>query len=282
VAETVGVERRGGYYDHTGALRDMVPNHLLQVLSLTAMEPPSSLSSSALRGEQVKVLEAAPPLSPRDCRSCVVRAQYEAGEVEGVPAPGYREEPRVAPGSITETYVALKLAIDNWRWAGVPFFLRTGKALARRTTDVVIRFRQPPLMLFAHAPHDGEAAPHAPEPNILRLRIQPDEGIALHIGLKAPGAEMVLRPVPLNWSYREAFGVEPREAYERLLRDALAGDRTLFLRDDEVEASWALMEPVIKSWAQGAPAVLRYSAGSWGPPEAAELLGRAGEGWINL
>ena len=276
VAETVGVEKRGGYYDHTGALRDMVPNHLLQVLSLTAMEPPSSLSPSALRGEQVKVLEAAPPLSPRDCRSCVVRAQYEAGTAAGKPVPGYRQEPRVAPGSVTETYVALKLAIDNWRWAGVPFYLRTGKRLAARTTEVVIQFRQAPLTLFRNA------AVTLPEANRLVVRIQPEESISLEFAAKVPGPRVVVSPVAMRFCYRDYFGLTGRTGYETLLYDAMTGDASLFKRGDMIEASWAVIEPVLQAWRENPDGLGFYPAGSEGPAAADDLMRQDGHQWRPL
>ena len=276
VAETVGVERRGGYYDHTGALRDMVPNHLLQVLSLTAMEPPSSLSPSALRGEQVKVLEAAPPLSPRDCRSCVVRAQYEAGTVAGKPALGYRQEPRVAPDSITETYVALKFAIDNWRWAGVPFYIRTGKRLAARKTEVVIQFRQAPLTLFRNA------AVTLPEANRLVVRIQPEESISVEFAAKVPGPRVVVSPVAMRFCYHDYFGLTGRTGYETLLYDAMTGDASLFKRGDMIEASWAVIEPVLQAWRENSEGLDFYRAGSEGPAAADDLMRQDGHQWRPL
>ena len=266
VAETVGVELRGGYYDHTGALRDMVPNHLLQLLTLTAMEPPSSFSPAALHNEQIKVLEAIPPLGTRDCGLCTVRAQYQ----------GYREEARVAPDSSTETYTALKLAVDNWRWAGVPFYLRTGKRLAARRTEVVIQFRKAPLTLFRNA------AVTLPSANRLWIRIQPEESISLEFDAKQPGPSVTVRPVQMRFCYRDYFGLGGRTGYETLLYDAMIGDASLFKRGDVIEAGWAVVEPVLQAWEHPLAPLAFYPAGSEGPLEAAELLKRDGHEWAPL
>jgi glucose-6-phosphate 1-dehydrogenase len=266
VAETVGVENRGGYYDHTGALRDMVPNHLLQLLTLTAMEPPSSFSPAALHNEQVKVLESIPPLGKRDCGLCTVRAQYQS----------YREEPRVAPDSSTETYTALKLAVDNWRWAGVPFYLRTGKRLATRRTEVVIQFRKAPLTLFRNA------AVALPSANRLWIRIQPEESISLEFDAKQPGPSVTVRPVQMRFCYRDYFGLGGRTGYETLLYDAMIGDASLFKRGDVIEAGWAVVEPVLQAWEHPLAPLAFYPAGSEGPLEAAELLKRDGYEWTPL
>lgn len=271
VAEQIGVEGRGGYYDTAGAIRDMVQNHMLQVLALTAMEPPAAFSAEAVRNEKVKALQAIRPLEPDAIDTATVRGQYA----------GYQEEPGVAPGSATETYVALKLQLDNWRWAGVPFYLRTGKALPRRLTEVAIQFRQPPLALFGHADHADHVGPDGEmEPNQLVLRIQPDEAITLQIGLKPPGAAMELRPVALDFRYAAGFEAPTPEAYERLLLDALLGDATLFIRRDEVEAAWAFITPILQRWAEAdAPPPARYTPGSWGPESADTLLARDGRQW---
>jgi glucose-6-phosphate 1-dehydrogenase len=271
VAEQIGVEGRGGYYDTAGAIRDMVQNHMLQVLALTAMEPPAAFSAEAVRNEKVKALQAIRPLDPASIDTLTVRGQYA----------GYEAEPGVTAGSVTETYVALRLQIDNWRWAGVPFYLRTGKALPRRLTEVAIQFRQPPLALFGHADHEGHDGPDGEmEPNQLVLRIQPDEAITLQIGLKPPGAAMELRPVTLDFRYAAGFDRPTPEAYERLLLDALLGDATLFIRRDEVEAAWSFITPILARWAEAdAPPPAGYAPGSWGPAPGEMLLAREGRRW---
>ncbi len=276
VAETLGVETRGGYYDHTGALRDMVPNHLLQVLSLTAMEPPSAFSAAALRSEQVKVLYAVPPLGDRDCGLCTVRGQYETGNLDGSAVPGYRQEARVAPDSQTETYVAMKLAVDNWRWAGVPFYLRTGKRLSARRTEVAIQFRKAPLTLFR------TASVTLPQANRLVIHIQPEESISLEFAAKAPGPEVTVSPVAMRFCYRDFFGFKNRTGYETLLYDAMMGDASLFKRGDMIEAGWSIIDPVLKAWEQGTGELHAYPAGTDGPDAAQELLRRDGHEWRPL
>jgi glucose-6-phosphate 1-dehydrogenase len=276
VAETLGVETRGGYYDHTGALRDMIPNHLLQVLALTAMEPPSAFSATALRGEQVKVLAAVPPLGARDCGMCTVRAQYAAGNVEGNPVPGYREERRVAPDSRTETYVAMKLAVDNWRWVGVPFYLRTGKRLPIRRTEVVIEFRKAPLALFRGA------SATLPQANRLVISIQPEESISLEFQAKVPGTEVTVTPVAMRFCNRDFFGYKNRTGYETLLFDAMIGDASLFKRGDMIESSWSIIDPVLKAWTHGYGDLHSYASGTDGPEAAHELLRRDGHQWRAL
>ena len=276
VAETLGVETRGGYYDHTGALRDMVPNHLLQVLSLTAMEPPSAFSAAALRSEQVKVLYAVPPLGGRDCGLCTVRGQYKTGNLDGSSVPGYRQEARVAPDSQTETYVAMKLAVDNWRWAGVPFYLRTGKRLSARRTEVAIQFRKAPLTLFQ------TAAVTLPQANRLMIQIQPEESISLEFAAKAPGPEVTVSPVAMRFCYRDFFGFKNRTGYETLLYDAMMGDASLFKRDDMIEAGWSIIDPVLKAWERGTGELQSYPAGTDGPDAAQELLRRDGHEWRPL
>lgn len=258
VAESVGVEGRGAFYDEAGALRDIIQNHLFQVLSLLTMEPPASLQPELIRDEKAKVLRAMQPLAPAD----VIRGQYTGGRLDGQEVPGYREEEGVSPGSLTETFVALRLFIDNWRWAGVPFFLRTGKRLPRRATEASIVFRPVPLCLF-----EGVCAEDL-RPNHLVLRIQPDEGISFNFMAKTPGPELRAQQVNMDFSYRHSFMSEPAEAYERLLHDAMAGDHTLFLRQDGVERAWAVVQPVLEN----PPPLCLYPAGSWGPREADDLI----------
>ncbi len=282
VAEEVGVEGRGGYYDTAGAVRDMVQNHMLQVLSLVAMEPPATFEPDAVRDEKVKVLRAVRPIPLARLDELTVRAQYAAGAVGGKTLPAYTAEPGVAPDSATETYAALRLEIDNWRWAGVPFYLRTGKALGRRVTEVTIQFRQPPLLLFQHADHAGHEDRDLVQPNRLTLRIQPDEGITLRVGVKPPGPRISLVPARLGLSYKEQFGVQPQEAYERLLLDCMLGDSTLFIRRDEVETAWALVTPLLEAWAAaGRKGSASYPAGTWGPKEADAFIEADGRTWVN-
>jgi glucose-6-phosphate 1-dehydrogenase len=271
VAESIGVEGRGGYYDTSGAIRDMVQNHMLQLLALVAMEPPAAFTADAVRNEKVKVLQALRPIAPEQVARSTVRGQYT----------DYRKEEGVAPDSCTETFAAIKLHVDNWRWAGVPFYLRTGKFLPERLTEVVISFRQPPLMLFAQADQPGHyGPPDQMEPNLLVLRIQPNEGIAMRIGLKPPGSQIQLRPVDLGFQYESGFGKNAPEAYERLLLDALIGDATLFIRRDEVEASWSLITPIMEGWKAGyAPKPSPYWHGSWGPEAADTLINQDGREW---
>ncbi len=277
VAETVGVERRGKFYDATGALRDMVPNHLFQLLSFTAMEPPTCFDAAAVRAEKTKVLDAVRRFDAADARHNVVRGQYGAGTVEGRPVGAYRRAPDVDPHSSTETYVALKLMLDNWRWAGVPFYLRTGKALARRRTEIVIQFKQAPLALFRDTPADRLT------PNDLTLRIQPEEGAALRFSAKVPGPSLRTGDAEMTFNYRDYFRVAPNTGYETLIYDCMMGDPTLFKRADNIEAGWRAMQPVLDAWAEGAGTELSvYPAGSPGPAEADELLGRDGRHWRPL
>jgi glucose-6-phosphate 1-dehydrogenase len=274
VAETVGVERRGRYYDHTGALRDMVPNHLVQLLALTAMEPPGSFSANALQNEQVKVLESVPPIHPDSCATCVIRGQYTAGTMAETVVSGYREEPLVDPHSQTETYVALKMTVDTWRWAGVPFYLRTGKRLRKRNTQIVVQFRNPPLALFRRT----GASP--PEPNSLVLGIQPQERISFEFEGKVPGPVIETRTVNMEFDYRDYFGVENRTGYETLIYDAMIGDASLFKRADMIEAGWAVVQPILDAWHEGSGGdVDTYTAGSEGPPAADEIMQRDGRSW---
>jgi glucose-6-phosphate 1-dehydrogenase len=274
VAETLGVEARGGYYDRTGALRDMVPNHLLQLLTLTAMEPPSSFSPGALQNEQVKVLQAVPPPSPGSCRHCAVRGQYAAGVVDGEGVPAYRAEPQVAPSSSTETFVALELAVDNWRWAGVPFYLRTGKRMTRRRTEVIIQFRQAPLRLFRRA--------SVAVSDRLVMSIQPDESISLEFAAKVPGPNVIVQPVAMRFCYRDYFGLEHHTGYETLLYDAMTGDASLFRRADIIETGWAIVDPVLSAWEHSPAPPELYEAGSEGPRAGFDLLRQSGRAWRPL
>ncbi len=278
VAENIGVEGRGGYYETSGALRDMMQNHLLQLLSLTAMEPPTGFHANEVRDEKVKVLHALVPLSGEEVAHCVVRGQYGAGWVGSEQVPGYREEKGVAPNSQTETFVAAKLHIDNWRWAGVPFYLRTGKRLPKRVTEIAIQFKKPPFSLFRNTGADEL------QPNLLSLRIQPNEGIALKFGVKSPGQAMHVRAVNMDFLYGSSFGGEPPEAYERLLLDCMLGDSTLFTRRDETEAAWTLVDSLEDSWrlAPEETKVQSYDPGTWGPHAADQLIERDGRSWRRL
>jgi glucose-6-phosphate 1-dehydrogenase len=274
VAETVGVERRAAFYEATGALRDMVPNHVFQLLSLTAMEPPNSFAADAVRTEKDKVLEAVVPLDIDEVRRRVVRGQYAAGTVQGRPVKAYREEEGVAPDSTAETYVAMQLAIDNWRWADVPFYLRTGKSLARRTTEIAIQFKRVPFALFRDTPVDTLT------PNVLVLQIQPDEGISLQFGAKEPGPEIQLGGVRMDFRYRDYFNSEPSTGYETLVYDCMIGDPMLFQRADSVEAGWAVVQPILDLWHDDKSVPLEfYRAGSAGPDAAEQLLWRSGRKW---
>jgi glucose-6-phosphate 1-dehydrogenase len=273
VAESVGVEKRGGYYDRAGALRDMVPNHLFQLLALTAMEPPTCFGADAVRTEKTKLLEAVQVLKPAQVAAHVVRAQYGAGTVGGHTLPDYRAEPRVAPDSTTETFVALKLTIDNWRWAGVPFYLRTGKALARRSTEIAIRFKQAPYAMFRATPVERLA------PNYLVLHIQPEERISLEFSAKVPGPAVHMAGVGMDFCYNRHFGGGRAIGYETLIYDCMMGDATLFQRSDTVEAAWRAVEPIFEAWSDSTADLVAYPAGSWGPQQAQELLGRDGRQW---
>ena len=276
-SETVGVEHRGGFYETAGALRDMVPNHLFQLLTMTAMEPPISFDADEVRNKQAEVLHAIQPFDPEEVLTHAVRGQYSEGVSDRERVPGYRTEPDVAPESNTETFVALKLQIDNWRWAGVPFYLRTGKRLARRATEIVIQFRRTPFVLFRNTTVRNL------ETNRLVIHIQPDEGISLSFGAKVPGSVMKLGLVNMDFDYSSYFGIEHNTGYERLLRDCMAGDQTLFQRADMVEAGWSVIQPVLDLWhalpPRGFP---NYPAGSWGPSEAEELLQRDGRAWREI
>ncbi|HUV38301.1 MAG TPA: glucose-6-phosphate dehydrogenase [Planctomycetota bacterium] len=274
VSESMGVEGRGGYYDRAGALRDILQNHMMHLLCLVAMEPPVALEADAVRDEKVKLLRALRTI-PCECfGENVVRAQYAAGTSKGQPVSGYLSEEGVAPGSSTETFVALKTFVDNWRWEGVPFYLRTGKRLAARVTDVSIHFKPIPRVLFGAAGH-GQL-----EPNQLGIRIQPDERISLKFQVKVPGPAMEVRPHRMDFGYAEAFGREPPDAYERLLLDAALGDATLFIRDDEVLAAWSFVNPLLEACEREQGRRLpTYRAGSWGPVEADRLIETDGRKW---
>jgi len=274
VSEKLGVGERGGYYEEAGAIRDMVQNHILQVLALIAMEPPVSLEAEAVRDEKVKLLKSIRALSPADVAKQVVRGQYFAGSVDGQMRPGYRQETKVQPNSNVETFVALKLFIDNWRWSGVPFYLRTGKNLPQSASEVRIQFRPTPNVLFA------AKCGNKLDANALTLRLQPNEGISLRFNGKVPGMSLGVRPVRMHFSYDSEFGAYTPEAYERLLLEAIAGDATLFIRRDEVETAWQIVDSIRKGW-EGKPLTNRefYAAGTWGPIAADDLLSQNGHVW---
>jgi glucose-6-phosphate 1-dehydrogenase len=277
VAETVGVEQRGSYYDESGALRDMVPNHIMQLISLTSMEPPISFRADAVRDEQAKILHAIQPLSSEEVLLKTVRGQYGEGIAGGQHLPAYRAEEDVPSDSRTETFVAMKLQIDNWRWADVPFYIRTGKALPLRNTHIVIQFRRAPFVLFRDTPVENLA------PNQLVLHIQPEEGISLRFAAKTPGSVMRLGTVDMNFEYADYFGVTPSTGYERLLHDCMIGDATLFQRADMVEAGWCVVNPVLDVWKALPPRNFpNYAAGTWGPREADDLIERDGRRWRNF
>lgn len=276
-AETLGVEQRAGFYEETGALRDMVANHMLQLLSLTAMEPPLAFDASSVRGKKVEVLSAIKPMTVEEAAERTVRGEYGAGQIDGKAVPAYRQEPGVSPDSKTETYAAVQFFIDNWRWAGVPFFVRTGKRLSRNLTEIAVHFKRTPQSLFAHE-GDNEV-----ERNVIAFRIQPNEGITVDFAAKRPGTEMHTANVQLNFRYREAFGTKSPVAYETLLLDAMRGDATLFTRRDEAEAEWRLITPIEDAWAQmPTPSFPNYAAGSAGPEAADLLLARNGWTWRTL
>jgi glucose-6-phosphate 1-dehydrogenase len=274
-AEEIGIEGRGPFYEKAGALRDVVQNHVMELLSFVAMEPPISFEAEAMRRERVKVWRAVQPIHILD----TVRGQYGRGVVNGETIRGYREEERVDPRSVTETYTALKLGIENWRWAGVPFYIRAGKRLAKRETEIAIEFKQPPQLLFKNL----EGRCKELQPNVIVMRIQPDEGISLRFGTKVPSPNMEVCPVQMEFSYAKAFGKSSANGYERLLLDAMLGDGTLFAHRDGVEATWALMTPILEQWAANKPRDFpNYRAGTWGPKAADDLLARDGRSWRNL
>ncbi len=274
VAETVGVEGRGEFYDATGALRDIVQGHALQLMAMFAMDPPVEFHAQDLRDEKLKVLRAVKPMSPADVAANTVRGQYVSGWVEGEKVSSYRDQPDVAPDSQTETFAALKLGVDSWRWAGVPFYLRTGKALPSRVTEIAVTFKQAPLALFARA-----GVPQI-DANVLAIRVQPDEGILLRFGAKVPGQGLHIRTVNMDFRYGSSFAVDSPDAYETLLLDAMIGDASLFTRDDEVERAWEILDPILEAWQRGDGGPLHfYAAGTWGPPAADELLERDRRAW---
>jgi glucose-6-phosphate 1-dehydrogenase len=271
-AEDIGIGSRADYYDHAGALRDLIQNHMLQLLCHVAMEPPVNFAAEEVRNEKVKVLQAIPSPTPAQIANMAVRAQYGPGHAGGEDVPGYLEEEGVPSDSTTETYAALRLEVDNWRWAGVPFYLRTGKRLARKVTEIAVTLKPVPHLAFSQ---DGSLGV---QPNQLVLTLQPNEGVSLRLGAKIPGTRMIIRPVNMEFLYGTSFLSQSPEAYERLITDAMRGDATLFTRNDEVEAQWMICDPILKVW-QGSPEQLpKYEAGSQGPAEAEQLL-RAGDRW---
>ena len=277
MAENDGVGTRAGYYDHAGVIRDVFQNHLLQLLTLTAMEAPAVFNAKAVRDEKVKVLKSIVAIKGEEALQNTFRAQYVSGTIDGQRVPSYRDEPGVEPDSTTETYMAARLFINNWRWAGVPFYLRSGKRLPRRVTEIAIQFTQVPLALFGQRNLAGEA------PNVLVLQIQPDEGITLYLGAKAPGSVMQIEPVKMRFSYAEAFPGDPPEAYERLLLDSLLGDATLFTRSDEVEEAWRLTDGIVEAWAaQDLRNLPIYEAGTQGPHGADDFIQRDGRRWRKI
>ncbi|MGB9067740.1 MAG: glucose-6-phosphate dehydrogenase [Candidatus Acidiferrales bacterium] len=270
-AEALGVEKRAAFYETTGALRDMIQSHVLQLTSLVAMEAPARFDATSVRNEKIKILQSIRPFSTELVWKSVIRGQYGAGTVKGTAVPGYRQEPGVKPDSATETFVALKLLVDNWRWSGVPFYLRSGKRLARAMTEIAIRFKKAPHMVF-----QGESV----EPNSMVLNIQPDEGISLSFGAKSPGSQMHISPVTMDFRYRQAFGAGTREAYATLINDCIRGDATLFDRADSVEAAWGLVDPILDAWQNAAaPPFPNYPAGSDGPRAADDLTVSEGRRW---
>jgi glucose-6-phosphate 1-dehydrogenase len=273
VSETLGVGSRGGYYDKSGAMRDMVQNHLFQLMALVAMEPPAALDAVSIRDEKVKVYKSARPISADHIDSFVVRGQYGAGEFGGEKTAGYLREKDVTADSKTETFVALKLFIDNWRWSGTPFYLRTGKFLSEKLSEVAVQFRSPPLTLFQ------KQCESPVYPNDLVIRVQPDEGISWQLNGKVPGGAMNIKPVAMDMLYKTTFNVEPPEAYERLIYDAMVGDQTLFIRGDEAEAAWAVIDPIEQAWAQSKTKLPEYTPGTWGPKQAMFLIEMDGRRW---
>jgi glucose-6-phosphate 1-dehydrogenase len=264
--EDIGIGTRAGYYDNSGALRDLVQNHMLQLLTLICMEPPTSFDADKVRDEKVKVLQAIRPPAPEEVEHMAVRAQYSAGMSGGEPVPGYLEEDGVPKGSATETYAALRLEVNSWRWAGVPFYLRTGKRLARKLTEIAVTLKPVPHLAFQSSGSIGV------QPNQLVLTVQPDEGVSLSLGAKIPGARMRIRPVNMEFHYGTTFMSQSPEAYERLIMDAMRGDATLFTRNDEVDAQWSVIDPILTAWKEAGGPIPQYTAGSSGPDEADRLM----------
>ncbi len=275
VSETLGVGSRGGYYDKSGATRDMIQNHLFQLMALVAMEPPAALDAISIRDEKVKAYKSVRPIRPEQADQFAVRGQYGAGEANGQKTAGYRKEKDVPADSRTETFVAMKLFIDNWRWSGMPFYLRTGKFLPEKLSEVVVRFRSPPMTLFQ------KQCQTEVYPNDLIVRIQPEEGISWRLNAKVPGGQMNIKSVALDFLYKTTFNVEPPEAYERLIYDAMTGDQTLFIRGDEAEAAWAVIDPIEQGWSAGKKMPEEYAPGTWGPHRAMELIEKDGRRWMH-
>ena len=276
VAEDLGVEDRGSYYEEAGCLRDMIQNHVIQLLSLVAMEPPAAFLADAVRDEKAKVLRAIRPVSVDRVGDFAIRGQYRAGHAKGATVPGYRSEPKVSASSTAETFAALRFVIDNWRWADVPFYLRSGKRMAKRASEIAIQFRRVPHLLFR------DCATQRINPNLLIIHIQPDEGMSMTVSAKVPGPVMKIQPVTMNFRYNEAFGASPPTAYETLLLDCMLGDATLFNRQDAVDLSWQLVDPVLARWKEdGERGLAFYDAGSWGPAEADAFLAADGRSWIH-
>jgi glucose-6-phosphate 1-dehydrogenase len=273
-AESIGVEGRGAYYQEAGALRDMIQNHLLQVMATIAMEPPAEFEANAVRDERAKLLRSIRLMKPEHVDLNAVAGQYGKARIGGEEVPGFRQEPGVDPGSTTDTYAAATFFVENWRWAGVPFYIRTGKRLPKRVTDIAIQFHSAPHALFVS---DGEQT--APRPNLLIIRIQPEEGISLRFQSKQPGGKMKLRPVSMDFNYGTSFGARTPSAYETLLVDALSGDATLYTRQDMVEASWAVVQPILDVWSSKKFDFPNYAAGTWGPKASDEMLGSRGHVW---
>ena len=277
VAESLGIEGRGNFYEETGVVRDIIQNHALQLLSLVAMEPPTTFDARDFRDEKIRVIEAIRPIAPADVRNVSVRGQYGPGYVDGESVPGYREEPNVAADSVTPTYAAFRFEVDNWRWAGVPFYVRSGKRLPKRMTEIAIQFRRAPHLPFRRSQVDELSG------NVMALRIQPNEGITLKFGAKVPGPSMRIRSVNMDFGYGATFGREDASPYERLILDCMKGDQTLFDRADGVEAAWALIDPVLSAWQDDRSVQFpNYAAGTWGPSEADALLARDGRSWRRL
>ncbi len=275
VAEDLGVEGRGSYYEESGLVRDMIQNHVLQLMSLVAMEPSATFRAEEVRDEKAKVLRAVRPIPSQRVSEFTVRGQYREGAVKGSKVAAYRSEPKVSPRSTTETFAALKFYIDNWRWAGVPFYLRSGKRMAKRASEIAIHFRQVPHVLFRGSPREQI------EPNLLIVHIQPDEGFSLRFGAKVPGPVMQIQPVTMNFRYTEAFAASPPTAYEALLLECMVGDATLFNREDAVELCWELVDPIIGSWTRdGENGLAFYASGSWGPAEADAFIAADGRSWV--